>query len=249
MHGIRNDLLPAPPADLLHDAALFLDFDGTLVELAERPDAGVVDARLRTALAEVRARLGGRLAIISGRPAAEVRGLLGVADYAVSGSHGLELIHADGRVEQVERPVALDEVLEEATRFAAARPGVLIEDKPLGVAIHYRQAPDEEAEAIALAMHLAREHKLALQPGKMLAELRVGGGDKGSALRRVMEQPEMAGARPVFVGDDVTDEAAFRAAAELGGAGVLVGDERDTAARYRLDGVAHVLAWLEGSAV
>lgn len=247
MHQLRNDLLPSPPADLLRGAALFLDFDGTLVELAERPDAVRVDADLRAVIHQLYDRLDGRLAIISGRPAAQVRTLFGAVDFAVSGSHGLELVHADGRTVLAARPAALDVILATATDFAARHPGVLIEDKPLGVAIHYRAVPDVEQEAVALAMALAAEHQVALQPGKMMVELRVGGGDKGSALRQLMDEPVMAGAHPVFVGDDVTDEAAFTAAAALGGAGILVGPERDTAARYRLDGVSDVRAWLEGA--
>ncbi|RDE04886.1 trehalose-phosphatase [Sphingomonas aracearum] len=249
MHHPRNDILPPPPADLLEGAALFLDFDGTLVELAERPDAVAVSAELRDTLRRLLARLEGRVAIISGRPAAQIRELFGPVDFAISGSHGVELVHADGRVVMAERPAALDEILAEADAFAAANPGVLIENKPLGVAIHYRQAPEVEQEAIALAMRLAAAHQVALQPGKMMAELRVGGGDKGSALRALMEEPNMAGARPVFLGDDVTDEPGLAAAAALGGAGVLVGPARETAARYRLDGVADVLAWLAAAAV
>ena len=243
----RNDL-PPPPAGLLEGAALFLDFDGTLVELADTPDAVRVSAELRDVLRRLFAKLDGRVAIISGRPAAQIGDLFGQVEFAISGSHGVELVHADGRREVAERPAALDEILADANAFAAARPGVLIENKPLGVAIHYRQAPDVGAEAIALAMRLAAAHQVALQPGKMMAELRVGGGDKGSALRRLMEEPAMAGARPVFLGDDVTDEPGMAAAAALGGAGVLVGAARETAARYRLDGVAEVLAWLEAAA-
>ena len=236
--------LPPPPADLLRGASLFLDFDGTLVEIAERPDAIRVDDRLRVLLTRLKHRLAGRVAMITGRPAGELIGLLDES-YTVAGSHGLELRRADGTSVPAERPTALARVLEAMHDFASATPGILVEDKPMGTALHYRQAPHTGEACIRLAAELARAHRLVLQPGKMMVEVRAGGGDKGSALRRLMAEPEAAGTRPVFIGDDVTDEDGFVAAAVLGGAGILIGEARQTAAEYRLDGVSELLAWLE----
>ena len=242
----RNDLLP--PVDLLDGAALFLDFDGTLVELAPRPDMVHVDARLAALMARLADRLGGRLAVISGRPAADIATLFGDPGFAIAGSHGLELRHPDGRTSRAERPPALDEVRDTFADFARRAPGLLIEDKPVGVALHYRQAPDLGAQANALAAGFARQHGLALQPGKMMVEVRSGVADKGSALTLLMREPAMASARPVFLGDDDTDEPAFEAAARLGGDGILIGPERPTAARHRLPDVAATLDWLERAA-
>jgi trehalose 6-phosphate phosphatase len=132
-------------------------------------------------------------------------------------------------------------------RLASERAGLIVEDKPLGAALHYRQTPEAEAACVELASALAEEHGLHLQPGKMMVEVRTPGGDKGSAIERLMREPDLQGARPIFMGDDVTDEPGFAAAAGLGGAGILVGDERPTAALYRLDGVASALAWLEAA--
>ena len=126
--------------------------------------------------------------------------------------------------------------------------GLLVEEKPAGVALHYRLAPERAEEVNAFLEALAARSGLALQRGKMVAELRPEGSDKGAALRRLMGEPPFAGARPVFVGDDLTDEDAFRAAASLGGEGVLVGPARPSAARWRLDGVADVNSWLESAA-
>jgi trehalose 6-phosphate phosphatase len=131
--------------------------------------------------------------------------------------------------------------------LASQHPGLIVEDKPLGAALHYRQCPAAEAECVRLATELARHHALYLQPGKMMIEVRAAGGDKGTAIRTLMREPDMAGTRPVFMGDDHTDEPGFAAVAELGGAGILVGEPRETAARYRLEGVEAALAWLEAA--
>jgi trehalose 6-phosphate phosphatase len=98
-----------------------------------------------------------------------------------------------------------------------------------------------------LASALSETHDLHLQPGKMMIEVRTGGGDKGTAIRALMREPDMVGRRPLFMGDDLTDEPGFVAAQELGGAGILVGEPRETAARYRLEGVEATLAWLEAA--
>jgi trehalose 6-phosphate phosphatase len=129
--------------------------------------------------------------------------------------------------------------------FATATNGVIVEEKPLGAALHYRAAPVAEAAARDLATTLAADAGLHLQTGKMMIEVRVPGADKGTALRAMMQAPVFAGRMPVFLGDDDTDEPAMVAARDLGGAGILIGAPRDTAAAYRLDGVARTLSWLE----
>jgi len=238
---------PTPPIDLLDGASLFLDFDGTLVDIAERPDAVAVDARLHALIRRLLDRLDGRVALISGRPAGEVIALFGEPILTVVGSHGMEFRWPDGRSRLAERPAGLDAVLAGMRRLAAERPGVLVEEKPLGVALHFRQAPAEEAASQALAETLAREHGLRLQPGKMMVEVRAPGGDKGMAIRTLMTEPELASTRPIFMGDDHTDEPGFAAAESLGGAGVLVGPARSSAARYRLESVEATLAWLDAA--
>lgn len=247
MLHLRNDL-PPPPSDLLTGAALFLDFDGTLVDLAPRPDMVRVDPRLAQLMTALSAKLDGRIAIISGRPAGEIAALFGAPAFAIAGSHGLEVHHADGRRVLAERPAALDTIRHAFIEFAARDSRLLIENKPLGVALHFRGAPAHEAAAVELAGALAAAHALRFQPGKMMVEVRSGAGDKGQALEALCREPYMASARPVFVGDDDTDEPAFAAAARLGGYGILVGDWRETSATHRLPSVAAVREWLAAAA-
>lgn len=236
----------APPPDLLRGAALFLDFDGTLVELARTPDAVMVDERLARLLKVLSQRLDGRVAIVSGRPVAALRELLPLPLLAV-GSHDMEFGAIEGAIEVAVRPAALADVLERMRTLAAKRPGVIVEDKPLGAALHYRQLPQAEAACSELASALAAEHGLHLQPGKLMIEVRAPGGDKGTAIERLMREPAMRGARPVFMGDDLTDEPGFAASARLEGAGILIGDERPTEARYRLACVEAAIEWLEAA--
>lgn len=239
---------PPPPLERLAPAALFLDFDGTLVELAEEPGAIAVPPALKPLLDRLALRLEGRLAIVSGRAIDDLRSHLVSSAAVLSGSHGAELRYADGRRVPVSAPPGLAAAREEIRRFAAESAGLLVEDKPAGVALHYRLAPEQEGPVGDFLAGLAARSGLALQRGKMVAELRPAGTDKGAAVRRLMAEPPFAGARPVFVGDDLTDEHAFEAAAALGGEGVLVGPARSTAARWRLDGVADVTGWLEAAA-
>lgn len=236
--------LPSPPSDLLDGAALFLDFDGTLVELAETPDAVRVSSALGPLLDRLQRRLGGRLAIVSGRALADLERHVPRAGIAFSGSHGLELQWPDRTRLPLSAPLGLDDAREAVAGFAAATPGLLIEDKPAGIALHYRLAPAEGVRAEAFMAALAKRYGWAVQRGAMVVELRPHGATKGDAIKAFMRATDFAHARPVFVGDDLTDEHAFAAAAALGGAGVLVGPERETAARYGLPSVTAVARWL-----
>lgn len=249
MVGVLQRISPdrLPPFDLLDGASLFLDFDGTLVELAERPDAVAVDLRLHALMQRLLDRLDGRVALISGRPADQVRTLFGETVLTVVGSHGMEYRFADGRAAEAERPAGLPAALAAMHALAATCPGVLVEDKPLGAALHFRSVPDQETACQTLAEQLAAEHGLYLQGGKMMVEVRAAGGDKGAALHKLMSEPKLASTRPLFMGDDLTDEPGFAAAEALGGAGILVGRARPSAARYRLDDVGAVLSWLEAA--
>ena len=240
--------LAAPPVDLLRGSSLFLDFDGTLVEIVERPDAVTVDAALTILMEKLAVGLQGRLAIVSGRPRAEIDALFRARGLAVSGSHGLELRWPDGRVAAPAAPTGLGDVVAEMRALAAAHPGTLVEEKPFGAALHYRGAPEAAADCRLLAERLAASSGFALQAGKMVFELRVPGADKGVALERFMREPPMRGTRPIFIGDDLTDEHAFAAAAAFGGNGILVGPARDTAAHYRLNDVKEARAWLAAAA-
>ena len=228
--------------------ALFLDFDGTLVELADTPDSIRVPQALRFLLDRLHRRLEGRLAIVSGRSLADLDRHLPSSGIAFSGSHGVELKLADGTALPLSIPIGLDSVHERVRRFADETSGLFAEEKPAGIALHYRQAPDEADRVAAFMEGLARESGFSVQHGIMVAELQPVGATKGDALKAFMTEPGFRGARPVFVGDDLTDEHGFAAAAALGGAGVLVGPLRPTAARFRLPSVAAVAQWLGAAA-
>jgi trehalose 6-phosphate phosphatase len=231
-----------PPLAALRAPALFLDFDGTLVALADRPGEILVSSQLPVLLEGLARSLGGRVAILTGRALGDLESHLQVPGVALCGSHGLE------RGARLHPPPGLAEARAALHAFAAGDAGLLVEDKPASVALHYRLAPGRGAEALAVANDVAVRTGLTVQPGNMVVELRPHGADKGDALTAMMAEPPFAGARPVFVGDDLTDEAGFRAAAAMGGFGVLVGAARKSAAAYRLGDVARVHAWLAAAA-
>lgn len=241
-------VLAAPTALDVAGASLFLDLDGTLAPIMARPDQ-VGPIAGRTALLQaLGARLGGRLAVISGRAIGDIDRILAGAVVAVAGVHGLQRRASGGRVIEAHPHPALSALGDDLRSLAATLPGVLIEDKRLSVAVHYRAAPDAGKRLAALARRMAAEHGLTLQAGDMVIELRTPGQDKGDAIAAFMDEPPFSGSRPVFVGDDLTDESGFAAAARLGGYGVLVGPARETKAARRLRDPAAVLDWL-GQAV
>lgn len=236
--------LQTPPLSLLAGASLFLDFDGTLVELASTPDGVRVEDEVKSVLRQLQEKLSGRLALLSGRALADVRGYLHPLEIAAGGSHGLELATASETDVAVPRPPGLSAAIEQLEQFASRQPGVIIEIKPAGVAVHYRQSPDAETLCHETATRIAAEIGMAVQLGKMVVELKHPGADKGQALQQFMAAPPFTGTRPVFIGDDLTDEDGFAAASALGGAGILVGAERESLALYRLEDVASVRRWL-----
>lgn len=238
--------LSEPPLLDFGTDALFLDFDGTLVELCDRPDAVDVPDQLLRTLHELNDRLQGRLALVSGR-AIEVLDSFGMIGLAAAGSHGSEWRLAGGEREYLPRPDGLDIAQQQFAVFAETADGLLFEDKPLGAALHYRRAPDMREAAQELAKQLADKHALHVQHGHDMVEVRVAGVDKGTAIAELLSLSPFAGHRPVFLGDDVTDEDGFRTVEDAGGMGILVGAPRRTVASHRLPGVRDVNDWLKRS--
>ena len=239
----KRDNLPLPPPLMEWAAqrpvALFLDFDGTLVEIAETPDAILVPDDLVRRLEDLGGRMDGRVALITGRSLSDIGEHLGRGSIRIVGSHGAE--HDDAAV----AVSALSSDTTVAIASLAARwPGLLVETKPHGIAIHYRQEPDAEAAVFSVMDDIAEREGLAVRRGKMVVELGPPQANKGRAVARLLDQPPYAGAIPVFIGDDVTDEDGFAAAAAAGGHGILVGAPRPTAAHYRLPGTREVYNWL-----
>jgi trehalose 6-phosphate phosphatase len=238
----------APPTLEPERCALFLDYDGTLVGLAPSPGEAVADYGLRELLAALQPRFGGALAIVTGRPVGDIDGFLAPLRLTVAGLHGLVRRSQNGTLTEAAPPPGLLEPARRAfAAFAAHHPGTLVEDKRLSLALHYRQAPGAADGADALALELAEASggMLRLQRGKMVVELLPSGSDKGSAVAALMAEPGYRGRVPVFVGDDVTDEAGFRVVNGLGGTSVRVGDAAAaTEARHVLPGVGELRRWL-----
>jgi trehalose 6-phosphate phosphatase len=239
--------LPAPPLPRLSGIALFLDVDGTLVAFAPRPHDVRVEAGLPALLQRLRVALGGALAPISGRPLQEIDQLLQLPRGAAAGLHGAQLRRADGVVVAASRESPRMRVLRRrAGELVAGLPGVLVEDKPDALALHYRNAPAAAAAVSRAADTLAREAgaDYTLQPGNHVIELKPAGTDKGSAVATLMGEAPFEGRTPWVLGDDLTDEHAFAVAHDLGGNGIIVGPRRPTAARHALADPAAAHAWL-----
>ncbi|MDF3932537.1 trehalose-phosphatase [Pseudomonas citronellolis] len=207
--------------------ALFLDVDGTLLDIAETPDAVQVPEALRAALETLHRQLGGALALVSGRPLEQLDQLFAPLRLPASGGHGADWrLHADATPQHADAaplPASLRERLRELAR---RHPGVLLEDKRNSLALHYRAVP---AAGPALAAELERllasaeGAALRLLPGKRVFELLAHAGDKAQAIRRLLQQEPFAGRQPLFIGDDVTDRPALALMPELGGLGLGVG--------------------------
>jgi len=229
------------------DLALFLDVDGTLVEIAATPNRVHVPAALRNTLQLACAREHGAFALLSGRSLAELDKMFAPCKFAASGKHGLEVRLPSG---EVIRPNIDPAVLDRARRWLGLlqheNRGLLLEDKGVALAMHFRLAPRLELEVEGVMNELAAELKgdFILRPGKCVLELMPRAFSERSAIELFMQQREFAGRTPVFVGDDPTDEVGFEAVNDMGGHTIRVGKLEDTAARYRFSTVSTVVAWL-----
>lgn len=225
---------------------MFLDVDGTLIEIADRPDAAHLPKKLTGLLRALHDDLNGALALVSGRALAAIDRLSGIPMLPAAGLHGLERRGADGIIHRQGMPEVLDGARAALNEFAHDRPGVLIEDKGAAIALHFRRAPEyrDEAHAFVRSM-VATNDRLAMVPGKMVFEVKTAGTDKGMAVAAFMTEAPFAGRVPIYVGDDVTDEDAFAQVNRMGGHSIRVGDEAPTAARGRLADVTAVGRWLE----
>lgn len=233
---------PAPRSDW----AYFIDLDGTLVDIVDSPAAIAVDAGLRDLLERLRLACGGAVALVSGRALADLDHHLHPLQFPAAGQHGLEHRDAAGAVTRRGiDPFVMDTLRAALAPVVQRHPDLLLEDKGQSLALHYRRQP-------RLAPYLHRlMHDLAsglsglveLQRGKRVIEARPAGWHKGTAIAGFLAESPFRGRRPVFVGDDVTDENGFVIVNALQGVSVKVG-RGPTAAHYRLADVTAVLAWL-----
>lgn len=226
--------------------ALFLDFDGTLAEIAETPDTVRVEPDLVTTLQRLINWLDGAVALISGRPIADLDRIVTPLRPMAAGLHGLERRFGDHVECAPENEGALELLRRRLKHFAAAHPGVLIEDKGAAIALHFRRVP-ELADACRREMEEAAQElpEIRLLAGKMVIEAKSDGRHKGDAIRAFMAEPPFAGRIPVFAGDDTTDEDGFAVVNELGGITIKIG-VGETQGHYRADNVAEFLKWLHG---
>lgn len=237
--------MPSLPA-IQAQSALFLDFDGTLADFAPQPDAVQVPQALVEHLAGLQERLGGALAIVTGRPIADIDRFLFPLVLPVAGEHGAQYRLADGSLRGLP-PAPLDAAIAAASSLVAQHPDLLLERKNAGLALHYRNAPALESlcrQTLQLAM--ASLHGMELLEGKFVLEIKPRGVDKGQAIVVFMAGAPFGGRVPLFAGDDVTDEAAFAAVQAQGGQGIKVG-QGPTAALHRCTGPASVRDWLAAS--
>lgn len=214
------------PPELPAHAALLLDFDGTLVEIARRPDAIRVPPDLAPMLGRLSARFSGAVAIVSGRPLGELDRYLPIA-IAKVGEHGAAMRpRPGGPVHRASLPPVPARWRLAATRMAANRRGMIAEQKPHGVVLHYRLWPSAagEAEMLLASLVAERSDEFRLQPAHMAWEIVPVAVSKGHAVERLMQQPPFRGRAPVFIGDDATDEDAIAAATAMGGTGFRVKD-------------------------
>jgi trehalose 6-phosphate phosphatase len=226
----------AAASDAADDWALLLDFDGTLVEIAARPDGVIVPAELVDVLRRIETRLGGALALVSGRTMADIDYFLKPHRFDIAALHGAER-RVDDRVCHVshQENERLRPVVKELASALAGKDGVVIEDKGATVAVHWRLAPSLEATVMALVDKALHDlgPGFRLQMGKSVAEIAPQAADKGRAIEALLADPPYRGRRPVFIGDDLTDEEGFAAVGRLGGIAVRVGPDRGIA-QYRV---------------
>ena len=237
----------SPPPSL--DWCLFLDVDGTLIELTETPFETQASEDLKAVLKEVAERLGGALALVSGRSVEYLDALFAPLRLPSAGLHGVERRKATGVMHGASfTDTQLDRARTALKEFVHDHPGTLLEDKGRTVAVHFRMAPQFEPEVretvTAIAAALGTNYQV--QAGSMMLEIKPRGFNKGGAVQAFMKEPPFSGRRPVYVGDDLTDLDGFRVVDSLGGVSIAVGDR--VQGQYRLVDPAAVREWLKGIA-
>lgn len=234
------------PPELSANCAYFFDLDGTLAEIKPHPDQVTVPQTILQLLHRLATHNAGALALISGRSMAELDALTHPIRFPLAGVHGAERRDIKGHTHIVRLPQDVEHDISVLLHAALANmPGTTLETKGMAFALHYRQATQHEAALLALAERITRRWpQLALQPGKCVVEIKPKGTNKGEAIAAFMQEAPFAGRTPVFVGDDLTDEAGFAVVNRADGISVKVGSGA-TQAMWRLAGVTDVWRWLE----
>lgn len=241
--------LPHPPTHFEHAPALLLDVDGTLLNIAETPDAVRAEHELRDVLNRLVPALNGAIAFVSGRPISDLDRIFSPLQIASAGLHGIERRNASGSLHHTSFNNPLADIRERLASFASSIDGVLLEDKGAAIALHYRRAPDVKDRAGDLVRELTKNRDdLSLLDGKMVFEIKPHGVNKGTAVEAFMAEPPFHGRMPIFVGDDTTDEDGFAAVNTLSGLSIRVGPAPETHACFHIPSVDDVIVWLENVA-
>ncbi len=238
------------PGDLariapLSSCAYFLDADGTLLDIMPRPEDVVADERLRTLLVGLAGAAGGALGLVSGRAIEDIDRIFAPLIFPAAGLHGAEIRFPDRSRSGSPNDGAIDCVRQPLADFVAAHPGLRLEDKGAALAVHFRQTPELAGDVLEFLKSLAQKNGLAVQEGKMVAELKQARHDKGKGIAALLARPPFLGRKPVFIGDDLTDESGFLFVNAHGGVSVRVGPAGIASdAHYRLRNPASVRAEL-----
>lgn len=236
-----------PPAVVLDDVALFFDVDGTLIDIAPRPDEVFVSPGLLKSLARLQEQTDGAVAIVSGRALSDIDRLFHPLKLAAIGGHGAEMRPTpDGPVDTANAYPLHGDLTAQLISFCEGREGVIIENKGYSLAIHYRLAPEQESairDGVA-AICAKWPGTISVLPGKAVVEVKHTGVSKGTALKKLMKLPPFAGRAPIFIGDDTTDEAAIAAMPEFDGFGLSVGRTLPGAV-FEFSSPREVRRWLE----
>jgi trehalose 6-phosphate phosphatase len=227
------------------ECALFIDIDGTLLDMAPTPDAVVVPPGLVPTLARLAKNFGGAVALITGRRVADADRFFAPLRLVTSGVHGTEArTHARGDTAMLAAPVPQD-LLHAVTQIARLSPGILVEEKGAGVAVHYRNAPQMRSVIeLELERIACQWDDFALRSGRRVLDLIPKCCSKGTGLKALMRLPAFHGRRPIMIGDDHGDEPAMREAQRLGGVGLRVAGEYFSRDRADFDSTAGVRSWL-----
>lgn len=228
--------------------AWFLDVDGTLLEIEKHPDLVAADRSLLRLLKRLNRACDGAVALISGRSLEQLEAIFNPLTLATGASHGLELRTPNGAIRQLGKAVPAP-TAERIAAFTARHEGLLLERKSVSLSVHYRERPDLEDEVLRTLqeIHAGMDSGFRLLRGKMVVELTPAAANKGSAIKSFMEMPPFAGRKPVFVGDDVTDEDGFTMVNAMGGLSVRIGNPDGSAARWHFAKTSELRDWLHGS--
>jgi trehalose 6-phosphate phosphatase len=224
--------------------ALFLDIDGTLVPIAPDPWSVKPSPILPDLLKSAAARLKNALAIVSGRELYSIENVTSSAIHYLAGGHGAEFRFGEHQPVQEAVHPEVGGLQIDLRPLVERHPALLLEVKRAGIAVHYRQAPylaDEVRRTMEAVLASEARRGLGLLQGDLVLEIRSPSHNKGTAVRRLMQEPPFHKRRPIFIGDDISDEEAFAVVQEMGGTAVIVGDRRPTLATHELSSPTDVL--------